>query len=330
MPSNAQPLVTVLTPVYNGEKYLAECIESVLAQTYANWEYYIINNRSADRSLEIANSYAAKDPRVRVITNDEFVGIIENHNIAFRQVSAESKYCKVLHAPDWLFPECVEKMVALAEANPSVGIVGAYSLKNDKVICDGLPYPSPVTAGKELGRRTLLGGPNVFGTPTTVLFASDVVRSRPAFYNEASFHADGEACFDVLRDRDFGFVHQVLTYSRVFAEHASRFDEVCMFLPEIEILFKYGRDYLSPEEFSRETKRMWDCYYTFIGSKVFRNRNKQFWPYHRTTLKRLGFSLSTGRIAKAVTVKVLDVALNPLNSSIRIVKKVAGNRSPVG
>ena len=139
MQPTTQPLVTVLTPVYNGEKYLAECIESVLAQTYSNWEYCIINNRSTDRSLEIANSYAARDPRVRVITNVEFVGIIENHNIAFRQVSTESKYCKVLHAPDWLFPDCLTKMVELAEANPSVAIVGAYSLKNDKVICDGLP-----------------------------------------------------------------------------------------------------------------------------------------------------------------------------------------------
>ncbi len=294
MKATAQPLVSVLTPVYNGEKYLAECIESVLAQTYWNWEYCILNNRSTDRTLEIADSYAAKDSRVRVITTQQFLPIMENHNTAFRLISSRSKYCKIVHAPDWLFPECVEKMVEVAEANPSVGIVGAYSLKDHTVICDGLRYPGTVTNGKELGRNTLLGGPNVFGTPTTVLFAADVVRSRPRFYNEASFHADAEACFDVLRDRDFGFVHQVLTYSRVFSENASRFDEICMFLPEIEILFKYGRDYLSTEEFSRENRRMWDRYYTFMGSKVFRKNKKEFWPYHRTTLKRLGFSLSVG------------------------------------
>ena len=49
------PLVSVLTPVYNGEDYLAECIESILAQTYRNFEYTIVNNCSKDRSLEIAS-----------------------------------------------------------------------------------------------------------------------------------------------------------------------------------------------------------------------------------------------------------------------------------
>jgi glycosyltransferase involved in cell wall biosynthesis len=48
------PLVSILTPVYNGEKYLAECIRSVLAQTYQNWEYTIVNNCSTDKTLEIA------------------------------------------------------------------------------------------------------------------------------------------------------------------------------------------------------------------------------------------------------------------------------------
>ena len=49
-----EPLVSVVTPVYNGEKYLEECIESVLNQTYKNWEYIILNNCSTDRTLEIA------------------------------------------------------------------------------------------------------------------------------------------------------------------------------------------------------------------------------------------------------------------------------------
>ena len=56
-----EPLVTVLTPVYNGEDFLAQCIESILAQDYRNFEYIIVNNCSKDRTLEIAQSYAEKD-----------------------------------------------------------------------------------------------------------------------------------------------------------------------------------------------------------------------------------------------------------------------------
>ncbi|HWG97207.1 MAG TPA: glycosyltransferase, partial [Nitrospira sp.] len=55
------PLVSIVTPVYNGEKYLAECIESILAQTFPRWDYTIVNNCSTDRSLEIAECYAQKD-----------------------------------------------------------------------------------------------------------------------------------------------------------------------------------------------------------------------------------------------------------------------------
>src|SRR5688500_12157737 len=103
MKPDEQPFVSVVTPVYNGEKYLAECVESVLAQTYHNWEYCIVNNCSTDRTLDIAEAYAQKDKRVRVHNNSEFVGCDQNANIAFRQISPDSRYSKVVHADDWLF-----------------------------------------------------------------------------------------------------------------------------------------------------------------------------------------------------------------------------------
>ena len=113
-----KPLVSVVTPVYNAEKYLAECIESVLAQTYNNWDYVIVNNCSKDGSLEIANEYARQDSRIRVHNNTEFLSMVQNFNHSLLQISADSKYCKVLHADDLLLPECLMQMVALAEQNP--------------------------------------------------------------------------------------------------------------------------------------------------------------------------------------------------------------------
>src|SRR6185503_300851 len=136
------PLVSVVTPVYNGERHLVECIESVLAQTYERWEHTIVDNCSTDRTREIAERYAKKDARIRVHPNSTFVDLLPNHNIAFRQISPAAAYCKVVQADDWIFPECLERMVAVAEAHPTVGVVGAYRLDGAKVDCDGLPYPS--------------------------------------------------------------------------------------------------------------------------------------------------------------------------------------------
>ena len=60
-------LFSIIVPVYNSEKYLAQCIESVLCQTYTNFELILIDDESTDSSYELCQSYAAKDPRVRVV-----------------------------------------------------------------------------------------------------------------------------------------------------------------------------------------------------------------------------------------------------------------------
>jgi glycosyltransferase involved in cell wall biosynthesis len=145
----SQPLVSIVTPVYNGDNYLAQCIESVLNQTYSNWEYVIVNNASTDRSLEIAEAYAVKDQRIKVHSNPKLLDAIDNFNHSLTQSSPESKYCKIVHADDWLFPECIQKMVAVSEKYPSIGMVSAYRLEENFVSLDGLPYPSPFVSGRQ-------------------------------------------------------------------------------------------------------------------------------------------------------------------------------------
>jgi glycosyltransferase involved in cell wall biosynthesis len=208
------PLVSVLTPVYNGADHLADCVESVLAQTYSNWDYTIVNNCSTDASLAIALKYAAADPRVRVLNNDRFLGILENHNHTARMISPQSKYCKFVFADDWLYPNCIEEMVRIAEQNSSVGLVGAYTMDGRSVRWHGPPYPSYRVPGKEVCQRQLLGGPYVFGTLTSLMIRSDLVRKRTNLLSAQHLQADMEACFDLLQESDFGFIHQVLSFSR--------------------------------------------------------------------------------------------------------------------
>jgi glycosyltransferase involved in cell wall biosynthesis len=304
----SQPLVSVITPVYNTEKYLAECIESVLAQTYESWEYMIVNNCSTDRSLEIALHFAQRDSRIRVCNNDKFLSQFQNWNHAMRQISSESKYCKVVHADDWLFPECIARMVEVAEAHPSVGIVSAYRLDEDRVNLDGLPYPSMVIPGRDIGRSILLDGPNVFGSPTSLLISSDIVRSRKAFYDESIIHADTEVCFDILRDHDFGFVHQVLTFTRRHNESLTslthRFDT--RRLATFIFFLRYGPVYLTGEEYEKRLEQVLEYYYRFLARSVFDLKEKEFWKFHRDGLRKLGYPLSTARLIKTLFVELLD------------------------
>ena len=78
MNSTSEPLVSIVTPVFNGELYLEECIQSVLAQPYENWEYIIVNNCSTDRSLAIAEKYAEKDARIKIFSNKQLLPIMKN------------------------------------------------------------------------------------------------------------------------------------------------------------------------------------------------------------------------------------------------------------
>jgi glycosyltransferase involved in cell wall biosynthesis len=298
MKSSNQPLVSIITPVYNGEQYLTECIESVLAQTYKNWEYIIVNNCSTDDTLKIAQKYAEQDNRIRIHNNDQFLTVIQNHNHAFRLISDNSKYCKVLQADDWLFPDCIAKMVKVAEDHPSAGIVGSYRLDDVCVNCDGLPYPSIVVSGREICKSTLLGKLYVFGSPTTILIRSDLIRNHRAFYNEDNLHADKESCFAVLQDNDFGFVHQVLSFTRreneAITTFARRFNTYI--LGDLIILKKYGSKYLNNNEFRQILNGRLRDYHRFLAKLIFRMRKKEIWDYHKKGLKKLGYPISYRKI----------------------------------
>jgi len=313
MISGTPPLVSVVTPVYNGEPYLRECIESIRAQTYPNWDYTIVNNCSEDRTREIAEEYAAHDPRIRVHNNARFVRQIANHNIAVRQISPASKYCKIVAADDWLFPDCLSRMVALAEANPSVGIVSAYGLMGDTVAWSGLPFPSSCISGRQVCREKLLGGPYVFGAPTSVLYRADLVRDRPAFFNESNLHADTEVCFELLKTHDFGFVHQVLTFTRTQDGSLNSFSkDINSNLPaSVHYLLKYGPDYLTPGELDERVTLRLRQYYAFLGASVLQRRERSFWDFHKNKLRDLGLPLNHWRLGRVVAMRLLDLIMNP-------------------
>src|SRR5438093_7806524 len=107
MDTREQPLVAVVTPVYNGEAFLAECIESVLGQTYTHFEYVIFDDGSTDASTEIALKYAQKDGRIRIERSPVCLGVMESHNAVFNLIAPAAKYCKVCSPVYLLFSECV-------------------------------------------------------------------------------------------------------------------------------------------------------------------------------------------------------------------------------
>ena len=309
------PLVSVVTPFYNTQDYLSECIESVLRQTHTNFEYILVDNCSTDGSSDIAKQYAARFPdRIRLLHTESFLSQVQNYNFALSLISPHSKYCKMVQADDWIFPECLRSMVELAEAHPSVGIVSAYELEGDHASLGGLPYPSPEVSGREVCRLYFLKYALLFGTPTSLLMRSELVRSRNPFYEErhAPFE-DFHLCFDALRTWNFGFVHQVLTYSR--RDNESTLSRIRPFQFDLFSRFAtivvHGRNYLSEDEYQACFKLAERNYFYFLGLAAVEGRDAKFWEFHRERLASIGYSLNPALMAKWIPIVLMDHIGNP-------------------
>jgi glycosyltransferase involved in cell wall biosynthesis len=316
----------VITPVHNNGEYISECIESILAQTYQNLEYIIVNNCSKDDSAVIARRYAARDSRIRVLDNKTFLPVMANHNAALRQVSLASKYTKVVFADDWIFPRCLEEMVAVAEEHSTIGVVGALSLQGRRVMWSGLRYPSRLVAGRDVARQLLLRELYGIGSPNAVLYRSDLVRSRDHFYTESNIHGDTEAAIAAFRDWDFGFVHQVLTFTRERPESLTSASSHLQtsYAGTLQILREHGAAFLSPTELEAATQLCLREYYDFLGKSVLLTRDSGFWDYHKRRLKEVGAELKIGRLAWATAAFVVREMLNPAAAVAKVRKRSEG------
>src|SRR5262249_8878127 len=240
--------------------------------------------------------------------------------------------CKDISSDDWLFPECLTRLVSVAEENPTVGMVGSYQLsgggtnwRNWCVRWAELPYSCTVIPGREVCRVQLLGGPYVFGSPTSLLYRSDLVRAREKFYPNSSPHADASACYESLKHTDFGFVHQVLSYERI---HAEAISSHCRALNTHDSSFlydlvEYGPHYLTSEELSNSLERTLTTYYIHLAASIFHSQHPGFWEHHIEALKESGHPFSYIRLARAVVLKLIDLIGNPKQT----VEKMLGLQS---
>lgn len=124
-PKASAPLISVCIPVYNGERYIRECVASILAQGERRFELLIIDNCSTDRTLSICDEFT--DARVRILKNSRNVGSIANFNNCIRNASGE--LIMLLPADDLLEEACLERLSRALMENPSVGIAFGSSIQ---------------------------------------------------------------------------------------------------------------------------------------------------------------------------------------------------------
>ncbi|MDC1416920.1 glycosyltransferase [Flavobacteriaceae bacterium] len=123
------PKVSVIMPVYNAEKYLNETINSILNQTYGDFEFLIIDDGSTDRSFQILESYT--DPRIKLLKNDQNIGYVKTLNKLIELSTGE--YIARQDNDDISFPKRLEKQVRFLDRNQDIGICGTNALIFGKI-----------------------------------------------------------------------------------------------------------------------------------------------------------------------------------------------------
>ena len=218
------PLVSVCIPAHNAQRWLANALESALAQTFTDFEVVVADNSSSDGTARIVGSFT--DPRIRVDRLQKGISAVANHNRAVRLSRGE--FVKFLHVDDLLRPDCLEQMVELALEDPSIALVFAPR----EVLVEpgfepewgerfGRPHEhfeslERVNDGRTLFRQMLDAGfeENWIGEPSAVLLRRASLE-RAGLLNERLFQiADLELWARLAFEYRVGFVDRVLAEYR--------------------------------------------------------------------------------------------------------------------
>ena len=214
--THMRPTVSLCTPAYNGARYIGETIESVLAQTFTDFELIVVDDHSDDDTAEIVATFT--DERIRLERNGSNLGGEANWN---RTIAlASGRYVKLLCQDDTLYPDCLARQVDVLEADTGREIA-IVSCKRDLVDDEGrmlfrgrgFKRISGRTAGEEAIRRCIRGGTNLVGEPSAVLLRQELLQQCLPF--SGSYTIDLDMWFKMLVLGDLYFLPESLCTFRL-------------------------------------------------------------------------------------------------------------------
>lgn len=235
-------MISIGIPFFNAEKYLANAIKSVLAQTYPYWELILVDDGSTDRSLQIAQDFATKDNRIRVITD----GLNKKLPTRLNQIIREAKYDYIarMDADDLIHTERLEKQMIFLKSNPQFDLVSTslLSIKNNNEVIGARVYLPKIVTKQD----ALIGN-------SGILHASILAKKswcRRNFYNEKNALAEDYELWltaAIKDDLKVGFLPECLYYYREEG-NATKEKMLRGYTTQIKIIKKYSKGILSSKQ----------------------------------------------------------------------------------
>jgi glycosyltransferase involved in cell wall biosynthesis len=221
------PLITLITPAYNVERYLAQTADSIRAQTHRNWRWIIVNDGSKDGTLSAAQAIAADEPRISVIDKPNS-GTAETRNLGIAAIPKETEYVIFMDADDLYMPDALESLLAAAQAHPEC--IGAHGVADyidgsgkalrpgefasycrERLAVQGSAI-APLRAGAPTDLAALLV--KAFHPPGVFIVRRDVVDKVGGYDKETSPQEDWDYWLRAARHGAFHFLDKQLLFYR--------------------------------------------------------------------------------------------------------------------
>lgn len=183
-------LVSVIMPAYNAEKYISKAIKSVMNQTYHNWELIVIDDGSADSTVDVVSKIAAVEHRVHLYKNQSNMGVSKTRNKGFDL--AKGKYIALLDSDDFWHSDKLEKQLALLKEKNADVVYSSYSLINEQSPDKAKAY----IVAQQTSYSDMLCE-NIIGC-STVLMRSEITKMY--CFDSAFFHEDYVLWLTLLKD----------------------------------------------------------------------------------------------------------------------------------
>ena len=207
--------ILVFVPTYNSEKYLRQCLDSVLQQTFQDWKCVISDDASTDKSVEIAREYEKVDSRFKVLTHDKNVGAANNWNRAKK--NNNSFATKILCADDYLFKDALKEQLDILQRNQTAIVFSERYIvfPSGKKIHPRLPKYASNISFNDAFKFYINLGRNIFGEPVTALFRTDLFVKSEGFYPKFEYSLDTSGYMAIARGHDVTFDNSVVGAFRV-------------------------------------------------------------------------------------------------------------------
>jgi glycosyltransferase involved in cell wall biosynthesis len=227
-----KPIVSVCVPTYNGLQFLQECLDSIISQTFSDFELLIVDDRSDDRTLKIAEEYADRDSRIVIVRNPENLGLVGNWNRCIEL--AKGEWIKFVFQDDIIEPTCLEKLFAATQFGKPIVYcrrdfifeLGTHENTKEYYL-NHLSIQNPFADTVEISAQQYAEvaiqniGVNFVGEPTSVMIHRSAFNQFGTFNPHLIMICDFEFCTRVAIHTGIVQVPEVLAHFRVHGTASS-------------------------------------------------------------------------------------------------------------